>query len=261
MIRGVTTTVLVLALASGAALASGSEDTAKKLAGCPLSQASLVDGTMVIDDVTDVPGCEGEDRNKLTVFSEDPGGGPRYFDSTAIAPTTAAGPGCVHDVLGSGVDGGVYCPGAVKIVVNGRGGDDRAGYFDYKQATGIPIVIHGGKGKDSLSTMPGRNELFGDAGNDLLNGSGRLNGGAGRDTLTGGKGRDILKGGSGNDLIQGGADRDYLNGGPGGDLLRAGPGNDFVFAEDGRRDRAINCGPGGDAASVDFGIDPKPRSC
>lgn len=217
---------------------------------------------MVINDVTDVPGCDAEEVNKITVFADDGFGVTRYFDSSNIAPTTAAGPGCTHDVSGSGVDLGVSCAGATRVVVNAAGGGDKVGYYDYKQATGIPIVIHGGAGKDHLSTTPGHNRVFGEGGNDYVNGGGVLSGGAGRDTVQGDNLADSLFGGQGNDRVAGAGGPDKVYGGAGRDLLLGGSGRDAIFAHDRRRDQRIDCGPDPDAAPViDVGVDPSPRSC
>ncbi|WP_013321018.1 putative Ig domain-containing protein [Gloeothece verrucosa] len=75
-------------------------------------------------------------------------------------------------------------------------------------------VLTGGTGNDSLTANNNWSSLiFGDAGNDTLNGAG-----LGDDTLSGGTGNDLLNGQNGNDLLDGGAGVDTLIGGNGNDL-------------------------------------------
>lgn len=70
----------------------------------------------------------------------------------------------------------------------------------------------------------GGNNLFGSAGNDVMEG------GSGKDELTGLAGDDVLKGGNGKDVLVGGFGNDTLIGGRGADLfvLGAGQGTDTV---------------------------------
>jgi hypothetical protein len=66
-------------------------------------------------------------------------------------------------------------------------------------------VLYGGNGNDVLSeTDQLINFLYGDAGDDFLDGTGFLYGGSGNDQLTGGNIADHLEGGSGDDKIYGG---------------------------------------------------------
>ena len=66
-------------------------------------------------------------------------------------------------------------------------------------------VLYGGNGNDVLSeTDQLINFLYGDAGDDFLDGTGFLYGGSGNDQLTGGNIADHLEGGSGDDRIYGG---------------------------------------------------------
>ena len=83
--------------------------------------------------------------------------------------------------------------------------------------------------------------LFGQAGDDILNGGGgndALFGGAGDDDLRGNSGRDLLLGEAGDDALDGGRLNDSLLGGEGNDVLRwdtrtgarlASFGGDFAF--------------------------------
>lgn len=231
---------------------------------CPLSQASLVAAKMVIDDVTDVPGCGGEDLNRLTVDTNGIGADPGYGELKGTTPKTVAGAGCVHHLFLNGKDAGVTCPGATSIVVLGRGGNDQIGAYDYAK-TGIPITIHGGAGADDVSAGGGIYRIFGEGGSDRLNGGGLgdlLSGGAGSDSLAAGDGDDTLIGGRGDDALRGGMDEDTLIGGRGTDDMAGAGGRDLLRARDGRRDKVIACGTGNDhAAVVDRGIDPDPHSC
>jgi Ca2+-binding RTX toxin-like protein len=69
--------------------------------------------------------------------------------------------------------------------------------------------------------------------------------------LKGGDRADLLRGKGGADGLSGGGGGDKLYGGPGADKFAGGKGNDVIFAADGEKDAAINCGPGKDKAFVD----------
>jgi Ca2+-binding RTX toxin-like protein len=64
-----------------------------------------------------------------------------------------------------------------------------------------------------------------------------------------------IYGGGGKDALQGGTAGDILKGGPGADVLEGLGGDDLLQAHDGRSDRDIGCGEGGDKAY----LDPLPR--
>jgi Ca2+-binding RTX toxin-like protein len=68
-------------------------------------------------------------------------------------------------------------PGA-NITINAGGGNDSIGVYDAANAT-----LHGGNGDDWLFDYSGHATLYGDAGNDVLYGTGH-------DTLVGGAGAD-----------------------------------------------------------------------
>jgi hypothetical protein len=89
--------------------------------------------------------------------------------------------------------------------------------------------------------------------------------GDGADRFTGGQGDDIVDGGRGADVLRGAGGNDRLTGGPGGrDRLLGQAGLDGLFAEDGKRDRRIDCGPGANLAEfavVDRRKDPAAKSC
>jgi hypothetical protein len=88
-------------------------------------------------------------------------------------------------------------------------------------------------------------------------------GGSGRDRATGGEAVDGIDGGSGRDVLRGAGGGDFVTGGPGGrDKLFGEAGADHLFAKDGKRDKRIDCGPGGsESAKRDKGKDPQPKSC
>ena len=67
--------------------------------------------------------------------------------------------------------------------------------------------------------------IFGDGGDDLLNGR------DGDDTLYGGAGEDILYGSAGEDALYGGASHDRLYGGAGEDHLYGGVGEDHLYGD------------------------------
>lgn len=77
--------------------------------------------------------------------------------------------------------------------------------------------------------------------------------------LAGFGGEDGLWGLGGENVLFGGADDDELYGGSGRDTLVGGSGDDFIETKDGARDY-VECGPGLEVASVDFG-DLVSRSC
>ena len=102
--------------------------------------------------------------------------------------------------------------------------------------TPMVVVLNNGKtiGAFEAGTFK-RIEIYGFAGNDTLWVSDQigvpaiLNGGAGDDTLVAGGGSTILLGGAGNDLLMGGANRDILIGGDGADTLRGNGGDDLLI--------------------------------
>jgi Ca2+-binding RTX toxin-like protein len=82
-----------------------------------------------------------------------------------------------------------------------------------------------------------------------------------RDLLVGDNGANGLILGLGeDDVLKGLGGPDRLRGGPGHDVMLGGSGADILQARDAKRDRRIDCGPGGRHASVDA-IDPRPTRC
>jgi Ca2+-binding RTX toxin-like protein len=154
------------------------------------------------------------------------------------------------------------------IYVFGGPGDD------YIRGTPGPDVIHGGGGNDVIeglggsSEVYGIDEIYGDAGNDLImlgewtfaNGMiiWRTANGAESGALpisvvpaydngyvNGGEGDDIIWGSSGNDTLEGGNGHDYLFGMDGRDSLYGNHGDDWVFGMGGT-EKKISGGGGTD---------------
>lgn len=124
--------------------------------------------------------------------------------------------------------------------INGMGGDDtiygdRADGATIEGATYNDSIlgglgsdeIHGGAGNDTifantstLTTGDGKNNLYGDAGNDKLiagDNNDYLDGGTGNDTLVAGIGNDVLVGGDGDDVLYSSTGKSMLTGGSGND--------------------------------------------
>ncbi len=106
--------------------------------------------------------------------------------------------------------------------------------------------LYGGGGNDSLNGGIGTNRLYGGEGDDLLDGAtsnliaqssssfaAYLYGDQGNDTLNGSDQRDFLDGGADNDLLTGGAGDDVLLGGDGDDTLVGGSGDDLILSGSG----------------------------
>jgi len=100
---------------------------------------------------------------------------------------------------------------------------------NYLQYTGEDHVVLGGTaGNDIIVSGDGDDTLYGDAGDD------RLEGGFGNDVLLGGDGDDIIQDQGGDDNIQGGAGNDVIQAGNMstlaiGNLILGGDGQDFVI--------------------------------
>ncbi len=117
-----------------------------------------------------------------------------------------------------------------QVVVDGGAGDDTIRLDSEAlggQPLGVPCVVLGGSGNDTIVGTPGPDRLFGQAGNDVIRG------GAGNDLINGGDGNDILYGGFGDDTLQGGTGDDYLNGEAGNDSLAGNSGRDSLYGGDG----------------------------
>jgi Ca2+-binding RTX toxin-like protein len=118
--------------------------------------------------------------------------------------------------------------------LNLLGGDDLAcvygdGYHG--------MIVNAGEGHDTIITLSGSHEIYGDGGNDImyLNGySDWVDGGSGNDHMWGlGSGGVFAYGGIGTDILQGSANGDTLEGGDDGDLVIGAGGNDTLRGDGG----------------------------
>ncbi|MGE5611801.1 MAG: calcium-binding protein, partial [Bacillota bacterium] len=100
-----------------------------------------------------------------------------------------------------------------RIVINGLGGDDTIDSVQTMDVafngsrTGLPQLIYGGDGNDTITGGRGNDSIDGGDGNDVIRGGGgndEITGGSGADTLLGNAGDDTLRGGEGNDSLDGG---------------------------------------------------------
>jgi Ca2+-binding RTX toxin-like protein len=128
---------------------------------------------------------------------------------------------------------------------NGGAGFDIAGFARYKYAPkdGVKATLGG------TATDPDRGNCTPThLGNDLE----ILEGSDGPDILTGTNGKDpLILGRGGNDVIHGMGGADTIDGGGGVDSIYGDTGFDTLEAQDGARDRAVNCGGGGGEAFRD----------
>ena len=137
----------------------------------------------------------------------------------------------------------------------------------------------GGEGDDTITSPLGAYSIItGDAGDDVVSGTGYLSGGDGDDALTalgmygqpipqqsvlqGGAGNDLLSapnggaslyGDEGNDTLQGGLGLSFLSAGVGDDLILGGSGIDYAWGEAG--DDTLSAGGGNDQIAGGAGKD------
>jgi uncharacterized protein len=112
---------------------------------------------------------------------------------------------------------------------NGSGGGNDSEFII--GATGDSNPLSGGDRNNFIAGRAGDSTLFGNGGDDTLQGD--LEEPGGKDLLFGGNGNDLLLGGSGDDLLFGEVGDDVLLGEAGDDLLRGGLGNDLLFGGEG----------------------------
>lgn len=112
---------------------------------------------------------------------------------------------------------------------------------------GLPELIHGASGNDTLIGASADDSLFGGDGVDDLNGR------AGNDLLFGDVGNDSLYGGLGDDALDGGASDDRLWGGDGHDVFRGQNGNDIIYGDAGND--SVDAGLGDDVVYGGAGED------
>ncbi|NOV16620.1 hypothetical protein E5S70_11120 [Ensifer adhaerens] len=92
-----------------------------------------------------------------------------------------------------------------------------------KYTGGDHVVLGGTEQNDILIAGIGDDTLYGDGGND------RLEGGFGNDIINAGAGDDIIVDSGGDDNIKAGAGNDVVHAGPGLDLVMGNDGQDFIF--------------------------------
>jgi len=110
----------------------------------------------------------------------------------------------------------------------------------------------------------GPDKIVGTKKADRINGrrgSDRVNGRRGSDRLKGSRGKVWLVGGRGGDRLNGSRGRDRIKGVKGKDRLAGGKGAYALSAVDGRRDRAVNGGPGKDVCASDQADLPVLKNC
>jgi hypothetical protein len=114
--------------------------------------------------------------------------------------------------------------------------DLRTNPSDENIAGGVPPILWGFGGDDTLEGTNGRDRIKGGNDDDLILGldeADRLSGGLGADLLVGGLGGDRLEGDAGDDTLWGEEDADDLFGDEGNDLLIGGSGNDRLLGRSG----------------------------
>jgi Ca2+-binding RTX toxin-like protein len=122
-------------------------------------------------------------------------------------------------VIGSGFTAPVDVIGALTLSVNGLDGADTITAANGLAALGVPLVLDGGDGNDTISG--------GDVGELIL-------GGAGDDTVSGGRGNDVVLLGDDNDTF----------------VWNPGDGSDTVEGQNGSNTLAFNCSNVGEIVSL-----------
>ena len=153
------------------------------------------------------------------------------------------------DVLTGGAGYNVLHGGTGSDIIYGGpgGGELNAGgnLPGEAEATGGVDLIYGSDNADIITGGRGaQDQSFGNGGNDIINGAGRVEGGAGDDQLSsigvlasavldGGVGNDTIVSGDFGDLVIGGAGSDKLSGGGGGDEIRGAFGDQWMNGDAG----------------------------
>jgi Ca2+-binding RTX toxin-like protein len=117
-------------------------------------------------------------------------------------------------------------------------------------------IIIGYGGNDRIDGGNGADCLAGGADDDRIDGSSGddiIAGDAGKDTIDGGVGNDLVFGGDDDDTIQGADGNDTLNGGNGNDTIEGQSGNDTINGNDG--DDELSGGSGNDTIDGGAGAD------
>ncbi|SEI17413.1 Ca2+-binding protein, RTX toxin-related [Rhizobium tibeticum] len=159
----------------------------------------------------------------------------RNTDATHLPSDVFSTPGLIlevdqtkqfNDLDGNGslesadpVGGGILTPLVVRNNPATAGADTN--YLKY--TGGDHVVLGGTNNADILIAGIGDDTLYGDGGND------RLEGGFGNDIINAGDGDDIILDSGGDDNIKAGAGNDVVHAGPGLDLVMGNDGQDFIF--------------------------------
>jgi Ca2+-binding RTX toxin-like protein len=182
---------------------------------------------------------------------------PFDLGQSASAPAAASPSSASANVLTASAAGGQLDGGSGSETITGAmdSANEIRGMAGDDVITGGHAFnrINGNLGNDTVTGQSqSGDELAGGQGNDLIgvqnSGAGnQLFGNKGNDTLNGGGYADTLHGGQADDLIQGGGGGDWLTGDLGSDTLTGGAGADtFAFARGGAADRItdFNVGEG-----------------
>jgi len=210
------------------------------LAGTPPAQAAAVGEARVVGDR--IQYLAGPEDNRI-MLSEIDG----YYvidDAVKIVP----GPGCYQ---APGYDDTiVHCDAtSINLIHLDLGkGQDWVGSKRVAPTLKVPLWLVGGPGQDNLYGERGDDRVDGGGDNDYVygrDGDDRLVGGGdddGMNIIIGGEGDDALYGGpnydhlggdQGNDSLFGGGGQDVLTGGAGGDTLLGGDLRDYLYGEEG----------------------------
>ncbi|WKT60104.1 calcium-binding protein [Microbulbifer thermotolerans] len=228
-----------------------------------IEQLEFQDDTVWDYETIKLKALEGSDRDD-SIYGHadddviDAGSGNDFVQAADGDDTVSGGDGIDtlfggsgNDVLSGGSDDDELHGGAGNDTLNGDAGSDKL-YGD-----GGEDLLSGGDGNDELY---GNGQLFGGAGDDVLQGAGTLDGGDDNDQLYG---SGQLFGGSGDDLLEGSG---TLDGGEGNDELRGlgsdtligGAGNDILIADTGSWSGSASTlagGTGDDTLYGSFGDD------
>ena len=179
-------------------------------------------------------GGAGEDtlEGGAEIDDLDGGDGADTLDGGAGNDVIVGGVGAFKDTIDGGADNDQISGGEGDDNLDGGEGTDTihgdAG-ADYIYGGGITIddadTLYGDAGNDRIDGSDGNDRIYGGADNDILRGGNHndeIDGDNGDDEIDGDAGVDILRGGQGVDTLVGGAGSDTLNGGTENDTLRGG---------------------------------------
>jgi RTX calcium-binding nonapeptide repeat (4 copies) len=139
-----------------------------------------------------------------------------------------------------------------------------AGFMAISALTALVALPAGPALAKRIVGTNGADKIVGTKKADRINarrGSDRVTGRAGGDRVKGSRGKDRLVGGRGGDRLNGSRGRDRIKGAKGKDRLAGGKGADALSAVDGKRDRAVNGGPGKDVCAIDQADLPVLKNC